>query len=342
MDYRQVLTEIKKGRIYPVYLLFGEEAFLIHQVEHEIVNAVLPPDERDVGLVVLERDPAPAEMAGLIETVPFMGGKNVVIIRGTQMFRARKGGESEGARDNGGERILALLENMPEYCHVIFTTTEKVDKRRKIYKTVEKSGTVVDFSPLKPKEVRPWIVAKLDELGKKMANDALEHVMAAISLMPQISLGFLNGELEKIALYSKGRVISLAEVLSVMATVPEVSVFTMVEAVSQKQLSRALKLLEEQLSTGENSIRLLLLLARQVRLLWQARELTDKGLNSGLVADKLGVPPFVGDKLVRQSRGFTAAKLQATVVALANADRDLKSGRADNFVLERVIIDMCR
>lgn len=343
MDYTQVMTEIKKSQLRHVYLLAGEEVFLARQVEKALVEALLPPEDRDMSLAVFDRDPSAAELATLIETVPFMGGKNVIVIRGTQLFRAgRKGGDGEEGADQVDERLLGLLADMPEYTYLIFMTPEKADKRRKIYKAVEKSGAVVEFGALKSKDVRPWVMAKLAELGRKMTPDALEHLLAAVSLMPQISLGFLDKEMEKLALYATGPTISRKELTEIMAAVPEVSVFAMIEALSQKQTGRALKLLEEQLAAGENAIRLLSLLARQVRLLWRSRELADRGLSSGQVAEQVGVPPFVGEKLVRQSRSFSPVRLKDTIKLLADADWDLKSGRTDKFVLERIIIEMCR
>jgi DNA polymerase-3 subunit delta len=238
--------------------------------------------------------------------------------------------------------LLKLVGNMPDYSFLILVTTDKADKRRKIYKAVEQSGVVVELSPLKAKDVRPWITAKLAAMGRKMLPDAQEHLLTTVSMMPQISLGFLDREIEKVALYTGQGTITRKDLVEIMSAVPEVSVFTMIEAVSQKQLGKALKLLEEQLAAGENAIRLLAILARQVRMLWRGRALADRGLNGGQVAEQLGVPPFVGDKLVRQSQSFTAKRLQDTIVMLAEADRDLKSGRADTFVLEKIIISMCQ
>ncbi len=344
MDYTQVMAEIKKGRIQPVYLLSGEEVFLARQVEKALVEAVLPPEDRDMSLAVFDRDPSAAELITLIETVPFMGGKNVIVIRGTQLFRAgrKAGADGEDAPDHADERLLKLLSDIPEYTHLIFMTADKADRRRKVYKAIEQNGTVVDLGALKSKDVRPWVMARLAEMGRKMAPDALEHLLAAVSLMPQISLGFLDREMEKLALYAKGPTISRKELTEIMSAVPEVSVFAMIEALSLKQTGRALRLLEDQLSAGENAVRLLALLARQVRMLWRSRELVGRGLGSSQIAEQLGVPPFVGEKLVRQSRAFTPGKLTETVKALAEADWELKSGRTDKYVLERIIIEMCR
>jgi DNA polymerase-3 subunit delta len=338
MDYYEALAEIKRGQVRPLYLLYGEETYLARRLEQAIVDSLLPPEDRDMSLTVLDRDSPLAELINLVETVPFLGGKNVILSRGTNLFR---GGKGEDGGDAAEGRLLKLLENIPEYSHLVFAANE-ADKRRKLYKAVERCGAVVDVSPVKAKDVRPWLMAKLGELGKKMAPDAMEHLLSAVSLMPQLSLGLLDGELEKMALYAAGPAISRKDVMTVMAAVPEVSVFAMVEAVSQKQTAKALTMLEEQLAAGESAIKLLALLARQVRHLWLARELAGRGADSRKVAEELGVPPFVGEKLVRQSRGFAAPVLRRTMVAFAAADRDLKSGRADKFVLEKLVIEMCR
>ena len=117
MDYTQIMKEIKDGRIRPVYLLSGEEVFLARRVEKALIEAVLPAEERDMGLALFDRDPSAAELATLIETVPFMGGKNVIVIRGTQLFRSgRKADAGEEAPDHVDERLLRLLTDIADFC----------------------------------------------------------------------------------------------------------------------------------------------------------------------------------------------------------------------------------
>lgn len=343
MNYSEIMLQIKKGQIQPIYLLHGEETFLIRQIENAVVNTVLLPEERDMNLVILNNDPAPKDMANLIETVPFMGGKNVIVVRGTALFKARKGSNEEGEPlVESDEQLLNIFSSMPEYSCIIFSTTEKVDKRRKIFKAAEKNGAVVEVAPLKPNDIRGWLSTKLSEINKKMSPDALEHLMGAVSVMPQISLGFLDNELEKLALYSKGAVITLRDLSEVLSSIPEISVFAMIDALSQKQAAKALSLLNGQLATGDHPLRILALLARQVRLLWQAKELGAQGYDGRNAASALGVPPFVGEKMLRQSKNFSINTLKQGLLALAAADYEFKAGKADSVILEKLIIDMCR
>lgn len=343
MNYSEVMLQIKKGQIQPISLLYGEETFLIRQIENAIVNSVLLPEEKDMNLIVLNNDPSPKDMANLIETVPFMGGKNVIVVRGTALFKARKGSNEEGeSLVESDEQLVKIFSSMPEYSCIVFSTVEKVDKRRKIFKAVEKNGVTVEIAPLKANDVRVWLNTKLAEINKKMSADAVEHLMGAVSVMPQISLGFLDNELEKLALYAKGSLITFEDLSQVLSTIPEVSVFAMIDALSQKQAAKALGLLNGQLATGDHPLRIMALLARQVRLLWQAKELASQGYDGRSAALALGVPPFIGEKMLRQSKNFSTSTLKKGLLDLAAADYEFKAGRADSVILEKLIIDMCR
>jgi len=344
MSYVAVLEQIKKGQIKPIYLLYGEETYFIRQIEQAVIKAVLAPDEMDMNLVILEREPTANELMALIETVPFMGGKNVIIVRGTTLFRSRKAGSDEETEtvDHAADRLLELIANIPDYACVIFSTIDKVDKRRKLFKMVEKHGATVEVSHLKARDVRGWLNSKLAELNKKMASDAIEYFLGIVSIMSTVSLGFLHNELEKIALFTqKKSVISQQDLVEIMSAIPEISVFSMIDAVSQRQVGKALQLIGEQMQAGEHPLKLISLLARQVRMMWQAKDMAQQGYNGRDVAEKLGLVPFIGEKMIKQSRNFTVEILKQTMVSLATADHDLKSGRANPMVLEEIIIAMC-
>lgn len=345
MGYGEILEALKRGQVQPIYLLYGEELYFIRQLEQAVIKAVLTPEEMDMNLLHLDKDPSINELIALIETVPFMGGKNVIHIRGTALLRPRKNNNNEQSEvsDKSEERLLKVISNMPEYTHLILSTTDKVDKRRKIFKLIEKYGATVELANIKGKDVRGWLNSKLVELNKKMDSDAMEYFLGVISIMPQISLGFLHNELEKAALFTEGKTrISQSDLIEIMSSIPEISIFSMIDAVSQKQIGKALQLMGEQIKSGEHPLKLVSLLARQVRLMWQAKELAKDGCGTREIAEKLGLVPFIGEKMLKQSKNFTSEILKQATLALATADCDLKSGRANKSTLEEIIISMCK
>ncbi|SDF05568.1 DNA polymerase III subunit delta [Sporomusa acidovorans] len=345
MDYKAVLAAIKQHKIASLYLLYGEEAYHLRQVEQALINSIVLPEDRDMNLIVFESDPKIEELINTIETMPFLGGKNLIIVHNTGLFssgRKASGGEVQDKTDAVTERLIAVFSQMPNYSHAVFITPDKPDKRRKLFKVLEKNGVILEAAPLRGKELRGWLAEQLTERKIKMAPDAQEHLLAAVSMMPQVSLDFISNELEKVLLYAADKkVVTRQDLLQILSAVPEVSIFAMVEALSGRQTAQALALLREQLSTGEHPIRILALLARQVRQLWQAKELVNKGHGSREVAEYFKVPGFIGEKLVKQSRNFSNAKLKAAMLGLAAADRDLKASRSGAVVLEKIIIELC-
>lgn len=353
MNYIAAVDRISRREIASVYLLYGEEAYLVRELLHLLINALLPAEEQETGLTMLEGNPAPQTLRERVETAPFFNTRNVIVVKGTSYFRAKQAtaageddGDGEVAESHDAdhtEQLISLIYSVPEYSHLIFVAEGKTDKRKKIFKAVEKYGAVVEMEPLKPKEVRPWITAYLARMNKKIAAPAMEQLMAIVQVMPKISLGFLANELDKAALFTgTEEIISKDDLTVVLSQVPEVSVFVMLEALSQKQATKAIELLETQLNVGEPSFRLLALLTRQVRIMWQVKELSSEGYGAQEIANEMKIHPFVVEKLLRQSRSFTVKKLQVGLCRLAAIERDLKSGRADNRVLEEFIIEFCR
>jgi DNA polymerase-3 subunit delta len=80
-------------------------------------------------------------LVGLIETTPFFASKNVLLLQDTSLFKENKNEEDKKTgQDKKQERLLSLLADMPEFSYVIFVQNGKADKRRKLYKTIEKCG----------------------------------------------------------------------------------------------------------------------------------------------------------------------------------------------------------
>jgi len=364
VTYKTELNNVHAGQIKPVYLLYGEETYRMREFETAVIEACLSVADRENGLVVFDQEPDLRDLTNQIETAPFWSEKNVIVVRNTSLFRAaRKSkagepdeiGETEEteptAAKPGEDALLAVLNDMPPYSTVIFSLTAKkdkkaykeIDKRRKSFKIVEKSGVAIEVAPLQANEAREWVQEKLQKIGKQLDRTAAEQLWSAISVMSSVPIGFLENELDKLDLYTgTRRLITKQDVMMMMSAVPEVSIFAMLEAMSRKQVDEALVLLKQQLSSGVYPLIILTLLVRQVRLLWQVKVWTESGNSALSFAQQNKLPGFVVEKLQRQGKGFSMQTLQRTILSLANADRDLKSGKADSAVFEIILIDMCR
>ena len=80
------------------------------------------------------------------------------------------------------------------------------------------------------------------------------------------------------------------------------------------------------------------LVARQIRLWWQAQALQSQGIRGRALAGKLGQPPFIAEKTGREAASFPPGLLKKALLVLSDADYGLKTGQADLVELEAVII----
>ena len=349
MKFGDFMIALEKGDLKHVYLLGGEENYYIEKARAKILEKLFPGgDGLQESLQRIDGDVELGALAGMIETAPFFADKNVLLLKGTSLFREKKAGAGESAdgtakktADRKMERFLKLLSDMPEYSYLIFVTTEKPDKRRKLYKAVEKVGAVLDAEAVRPWNINDWLQGKLQSMNKELDREAYLYFASAVSMMQQISLEYLDKEFDKLALFSEERRISKAAMEKVFAGVPEVSVFALMDAISARDARRALVLLHRQVKDGVYLPLILSLMARHVRQLWQAKDLQGKGYRGKALAKPLELNPVIAERLGKAAEGFSPTVLKRAMLDLTDGDYFLKTGQAGEEVLENIVIGLC-
>lgn len=329
-----------------VFLLAGEEHYYTERALKRILSLIFPQQQDFSDCVQkLKGDSKPDDLIGMICTVPFFQDKNVLLVQDSSWFRERKAeGEKKSAsiaKDKPMERLLETLSAMPAFSYVIFMTNDKADKRRKLYKIIEKYGLVLEADPIRAWNINDWLQGKLQSLNKELDREAYAYFQGAVSMMQQISLEFLDREFDKLALYSTDRKITKAALVKVFAGLPEVSIFSLLDAISERNGRKALLLLRRQLSDGTYFPVILSLLTRHVRQLWQAKVLQQKGVRGKALAKPMELNPFIAEKLGRAAGNFSESVLQEVMLALIDADYWLKTGQAGEEVLEHAVIRLC-
>lgn len=345
MKYGEFMARLRKGIPHAV-LLAGEEPYYIKKAETAILGALLPDEaERAAAVQFLERDPALYEIADLLATLPFLSEKAVFVFRDTELFREKRNAGDDAAtgkaKDKGLERLLTAIADMPETNYVIFESKAKADKRKKLTKAVEKAGAVLDAEPEKSWTIEPWIRGKLAEMGRSFDREAAAYFMNAVSMMKTISLSFLDRELSKLALYTDAPRFSRADLERAFSSVPEVSGFALHDAVSERNVKRAMSVLEREIGDGAYLPMIIAGLARHVRQLWQAKRLTARGVRGRALGQPMGLNPFIAEKLGRAAQGFDEGTLKAAFLELVDADYLLKTGQAGPELLEHAVILLC-
>lgn len=323
MDIDDVATEIAAGKLRLAYVLVGAERYRIDRALAAIkAEAVDPATAAWSTDVFFGKESTGPRIAAAARTGPMMGRRRLVLVRDADELDAEE-----------QDAIASLvLDPCPTTTLVILAC--KLDGRRKLAQAAKKAGALFDAAPIPERQVGTWVTRLARSLGHPIdpaaAAALVEHCGADLSL--------LDDAVTRLSLFvGPNEPISTAAIDACIAPLRSGSVFELIDAVGRRQKKTALSLLGQLLDAREPALRILWWMARHVRQLVVAREAP-----RGELPSRLGVPPFIADKIADQARGFDSATLQNAVLVLARADLDLKSARrSERMILEEAVLRLC-
>lgn len=340
MQFQSVMNSIKRGVISPVYLIYGEEQYLQEMVVTALKEALLTPDIAAFNLDELDGERcSSAQVAESANALPVFAEKRLVIVKNPAFLQTgKKETQGEGAMANDQLLLTYFGDPLLSTC-LVFLTNGSIDKRRKLVKTAEKVGQLLELNPLKGGELTTWIKEEAERQGLGIEPKALEFIV----LNAASSLRHLKNELEKLALYcDQEKIIKLAAAEKLITRTSEANIFTMVDNLGLKKGELALQELSNLLDEGEPPIKILFMITRQVRLILQTKELEQKGFTEKQITSELGIHPFVTGKILRQVRNFGFVELENALTLLLECDVALKTGAPARLTLEQLIIKLIK
>jgi DNA polymerase III subunit delta len=329
MLYSQLHKKIKNNQISPIYLLYGTEMFLIEETKREIIHAVLNEEDAEFNLSTYNMQEQSVDTAiEDAETLPFMGGKKVVIIKDPLFLTGQK---DKSKIEHDLKRFDQYI-NMPyeESVLLIIAPFEKLDERKKIVKTLKAKSEVFHASEMNDSMVKDWMTKRVEEFNVVISDSAAELLVNMIG--PKLML--LSNEIDKMAMYvGEGGVIKEEEVLSLTSRSLEQNIFVLIEKVVQRKVDEALRIYYDLLRQNEEPIKVLSLIVQQFRLIYQVKELSSRGYGQKQIASQLKVHPYRVKLAAIQGKGFEDKQLLEIINQLADADYHMKTGKMDKALL---------
>jgi len=328
---KEIEAQIKSRKFKSVYLLYGEERYLVKHYEKYISNAVITDDERDMNLDILDgKDFSTKKAVDAAETAPFFADYRVLILRDTGIFETGKKNESETMNE--------FLKNIPESTILIFVES-KVDKRSSLYKNVSKQGLAYEFSSLKENELCEWANRHFKSYNVSVDVQNIYYLIRRVGC----DMGTLASEIQKLALYKGAESeITTADIDNICKKSLELNIFELVDAAATKNAGLALDIFNNLLLMKESPIMVIIMIARQLRLVLQCKTLKEKGLNPQEISQKTGLRSFMISDCLRQGSNFDSKNLEDAIKRCLEADLNIKTGKmADTLAVELLILKIC-
>lgn len=328
LDYVQ--EYINQNKIPKVSLWYGEERFLLEEALQALKSAFLKEDASGSSIETFAAREAPPEIiVEAANTFSFFRNR-LVIVQDVTYFQ-------DGAGNL--EPFYTYIENPNPVTCLVFIS-ESVHKGKKLFKLLEKTGSILEFAaPKRPQDWLAWVRSELQVRGKEMSGETI----TALLDWAGHQAGVLSQELDKLAVYTGQRkVITKEDIQKVVTRSSEATVFNLLDAIAQRSADQAIKKLHEVLLV-EHPLKVMTLLTRQVRLLLGARFWREQGKDSAGLSDALGIKPYEAQKIWAQSAQMSFPVLDGALTECLNTEIALKNGGGEPaFLLEMMIIRFCK
>ena len=323
----QIVSDIQKGNIKPIYFLMGEESYYIDKIAGYIEKNVLSDEEKGFNQMVLYgRDVTIEEIISNAKRFPMMSDRQVVIVKEAQDLSRTI------------ENLVAYAENpQPSTVLVICYKYKTLDKRKKLSKVIGKSGLVFESKKLYENQVGDWIRRVLS--GKSYKIEAKATLMLVEFLGTDLSK--INNELEKLMLIlPKGSLISPIHIEENIGISKDFNNFELRKAVGAKQIVKANQIVNYFAQNPRSNplvmtISLLNSFFTQLLIYHGLKNKTKSNVASALKVN----PYFVGD-YDTAARNYPMRKVSKIISLLREADMKSKGVGATNLNQDDILKEL--
>jgi DNA polymerase-3 subunit delta len=312
MEQKMLKAELSRGEVRNMYLLYGEERFLVLHYAAAIEKA-LECTNKDVfgGAVPV------CEIIMAAETVPFSASdsKRLLLIRESKLFASGRKDESEKMAD--------YLSEIPPDTVMVFTESE-VDRRTRIFKKFAESDCAVECAPLSPPDLIKWVAHLVKEHGKTISSAAANHLLRTVGN----NMANLSNETNKLIHYCGDKSeITAQDITEICTPTLESRIFDLTKAMGAGRTSDTLKMYSDMIFLKESPLMILSMIIRQIRIILLCKCHAEK--NTANIARELNLRDFIVSEALSQSRRFTKEKLLAALENCLDTDVRIKTGLLD-------------
>ncbi len=228
---KHIVSNIKKGDVKPIYFLMGEEAYYIDALSKFIETNVLSEEEKGFNQTVFYgREVKIEDLVSSAKRFPMMAERQVIIVKEAQDLSRTI------------ENLVSYAENpQPSTVLVICYKYKKLDKRKKIYKAIEKNGLIFESKKIYDNQIPDWIRRVLAGKGYTISPKASQMLVEFLGN----DLAKINNELEKLQLIVKpGEQISAQTIEKNIGISKDYNNFELLNALAHRDVKKAFGIIQ--------------------------------------------------------------------------------------------------
>jgi DNA polymerase III subunit delta len=325
----KLIERLARGKSVPAVVLLGTDVYLRDLCRNKIVEACVPEGSRDWAIA---RIPGNAqgweEILQRAQTMPMLAPRQVIIVEDADSIE-KLGDKSRDAIVEGLEKYL----ESPAPFTLLLLEAAALDGRLRFSKLLAEKALVVELT-IGEESAAGLATQMAKDLGVEIQREAAALLADILNREPAL----MRIELEKLAVYAQGRgAITSADVETLVVAARKNTVWQLADMLATRRRDAALSFLDNLLREGEQPAGLVGALAWMYRKLIEARDLP-AGTNGFQAARQLGMQPSAAEAAIRNAHRLGKKELVAGLVALAEADSQLKSANPDPRALMEFLV----
>jgi len=306
-EVKQIVTDIKNRNFKPIYFLMGEEPYYIDNISKYIESQVLTEEEKGFNQMVLYgRDVSIEDVVGHAKRYPMMSEYQVVIVKEAQDLSRHI------------EKLVDYAENPQPTTILVFNYKYKtIDKRKKLYKTLKKSGVIFEGKKLYDNQVGDWIRRVLSGQNYTISPKAAQMLAEFLGT----DLSKISNELEKLKIIlPEGTQITPEHIEQNIGISKDYNNFELQKAVGARDFVKANQIIKY---FGENPkdnpmvVTVSLLYSFFSKLL-HLHGLSDKSPRS--VTAALKINPYFANEYIAAARNYPMKQVSSVIATLREFD----------------------
>lgn len=299
LKHTDILRQIKERQFAPVYFLWGEEEYYIDLLTQAFDTQVLDETQKDFdysvfyGQDIKKKETDLPTIMAYCKRYPVMSPCQLVVVREAQLI-------------DRWEPLEAYLKQPIATTVLVFCYKyKKIDKRKSVFKLIEKTGVLYEAAKLKDAQFAAWIAAYMQEKGLKIGPTALGLLSESL----ENNLRLAANELDKLVLnLPAGTEVNEDHIERYIGINKEYNVFVLNRALAYGEWSKVRKIVNY-LKKHLNEQPLMLILPQMYKyfskvMLYHALQ---GRLGGADLAARLGVPPYFLNEYADCARRYSYA-----------------------------------
>lgn len=317
-EVKRIVGDIGSGNIKPIYFLFGEEPYYIDRISEYIENNVLAEEERGFNQMSLYgRDVGIVDIVSNAKRFPMMAERQVIVVKEAQHLSRTI------------ENLTPYVENLqPSTVLVVCYKYKKLDKRKKLYKAIQKVGVLFESKKLYENQVSEWIRKVLLGRGYTISHKAAVLLVEFLGT----DLSRVDKELEKLQLILPSETEITPELVEEHIGISkDYNNFELKKAIGERNVVKATRIINyfAQNPKGNPFVLTVSLMQSFFTQLLQYHGLNDHSPKS--VASALRINPYFVSEFQTAAKNYPMKKVSGIVSSLRELDLKGKGVGANNI-----------